>query len=53
MHLPVIHRRQVDAPHVAVDTDHRRQAGRQVQVGGPLLGGEGEKFGDIHGLPRR
>ena len=49
LHFLVIHGRQVDAPHVAVHADHRRQARRQVQVRGALLGAEGEQFGDIHG----
>ena len=45
----VLHRRQVDAPDVAVHADHRRQAGRQMQVRGLVLDGEGEQFGDVHG----
>ncbi len=53
MHLPVIHRRQVDAPHIAIDPDHRRQAGRKVQVRSALLGSKGQKFRDIHVRPRR
>ena len=32
VHLLVVQRRYVDAAHVAVHADHRRQAGRQVQV---------------------
>ena len=44
----VLHRRQVDPPDVAVDPDHRRQPGRQVQVGGLVLDREGQKFGDVH-----
>jgi hypothetical protein len=37
VHVLVLHRRQVDAAHVAVHPDHRRQAGRQVKVGGLVL----------------
>ncbi|MCY1283597.1 hypothetical protein D9M70_324800 [compost metagenome] len=52
VHLLVVERRQVDAPHVAVDPDHRRQTCGKVQVGGTLLGTEGKQFGDIHGTPQ-
>ena len=48
VHVLVLHRRQVDAADVAVDADHRRQAGRQVQVGSLVLDREGQKFGDVH-----
>ena len=41
-------RGQVDAAHVAVHADHRRQARGQVQVGGLVLDDEGEQFGDVH-----
>jgi len=42
VHVLVLERRQVDAAHVAVHADHRRQAGRQVQVRGFVLYREGE-----------
>ena len=48
VHVLVLHRRQVDAPDVAVDADHRRQPRRQVQVGGLVLDREGEELGDVH-----
>jgi hypothetical protein len=48
VHVVVLHRRQVDAPDVAVDADHGRQARRQVQVGRLVLDREGEELGDVH-----
>jgi len=44
VHVLVLHRRQVDAADVAVDPDHRRQAGRQVQVGRLVLDGKSQQF---------
>ena len=52
MHLLVVHGRQVDSPHVAIDADHRRQAGGKVQIRRTLLGAEGQQFCDIHGTPQ-
>ncbi|MNT44532.1 hypothetical protein D3C72_1810630 [compost metagenome] len=52
VHLLVIQRRQIDPPHIAIDTDHRRQTGRQVQVGSALFGAEGQQFSDIHSAPQ-
>ncbi|MNY23757.1 hypothetical protein D3C86_1574350 [compost metagenome] len=52
MHLLVLHRRQVDAAHVAIDADHRRQTGGEVQVRCALLGAEGQQLGNIHGGPQ-
>src|SRR4029079_2704057 len=49
VHVVVLHRRQIDAPNVAVDTDEGGQPRRQVQVGSLVLDGETEQFGDIHG----
>src|SRR5690606_26350203 len=43
---------QIDASDVTIDTNHRRQSGRQVEVGGSLFGGEREQFSNIHGIPR-
>ena len=43
----------VDAPHVAVHADHRRQAGRQVQVRRLVLDREGQQLGDVHGYGAR
>lgn len=52
MHLLVVHGRQIDAPHVTIDADHRRQAGGKVQIRRTLLGAEGQQFSDIHGTPQ-
>jgi hypothetical protein len=44
----------VDAFHVAVDADHRRQPGGQVQVRSLVLDGESEQLRNIYGhAPRR
>ena len=48
VHLLVLERVDVDAAHVAVHADHRRQARRQVQVGGLVLDREGEQLRDVH-----
>jgi hypothetical protein len=48
VHVLVLHRRQVDAPHVAMHADHRRQTGGQMQVGSLVLDGESQQFGDVH-----
>src|SRR5690606_19684579 len=45
VHLLVVERGNVDATDVAVDPDHRRQAGREVQVGGLVFYRKGQKFG--------
>src|SRR5699024_11181936 len=42
----------IDAPHVAIDANHRRQARGQMQVRGLVLDRKGQKFGDIHRVPR-
>lgn len=44
----VLHRRQVDATDIAMDADHRWQAGGEVKVGGLVLDTEGQQFGDVH-----
>jgi hypothetical protein len=49
VHRLVVQRIDVEAPHVAIDTDHGRQACRQVQVGGFVLDGECKQLGDVHG----
>ncbi|MNZ41638.1 hypothetical protein D3C78_591920 [compost metagenome] len=46
--LPCILRRQVDAPHIAIHPDHRRQPGRQMQVRCALPDSERQQFRDIH-----
>ena len=51
MHLLVIERRDIDATDVTVHSDHRRQAGRQMQVGSLVLDRKCEKFSDIHARP--
>jgi hypothetical protein len=51
VHLLVVQRLHIDAPHIAVDPDHRRQAGRQVQVGCLVLDAEGQQLGNVHGIP--
>jgi hypothetical protein len=48
MHVLVLHRRQVDAPHVAMDANHGRKAGRKMQVGSVVLYAESEEFRDVH-----
>lgn len=48
LHLSMIEGRQVDAPHIAIYPNHRRQAGGQVQVGCTLFSAECQQFGDIH-----
>ena len=48
VHLLVVQRLDVDAPHVAVHPDHGRQAGRQVQVGCLVLDAEGQQLGNVH-----
>ena len=45
----VVQRVDVDAAHVAVHADHRRQAGRQVQVRTPCSDRERQQLGDVHG----
>src|SRR3546814_12673578 len=52
MDLLVVQRRDVDAAHVAVDADHRRQARRQMQVRCLVLDRERQQFGDIHACSR-
>ena len=41
----------VDALDVAIDADHRRHPGRQVQVGGVILHGERQQLGDVDSHP--
>ena len=48
VHVLVLHRRQVDAPDVAVDADHGRQPRRQMQVGSLVLDRESEELGNVH-----
>ena len=50
VHLLVLERVDIDAAHVAVHADHRRQAGRQVQVGGLVLDRKRQQLGDVHGV---
>jgi hypothetical protein len=42
-------RGHVDTLHVAIDTNHRRNASGQVQVRGVILHGESEELGDVDG----
>jgi hypothetical protein len=51
VHRLVVQRLDIDAPHVAMDADHRRQPGRQVQVGGLVLHAESQQLGDVHESP--
>ncbi len=44
----VLHRRQVDPADIAMDTNHRRQPGRHVKIGGLVLDCECQKFSDVH-----
>ncbi len=48
MNLTMIHRWQVDPLDVTVDSEHRLDAGRQVQIGGALLHAEGQQLRNIH-----
>ena len=48
MHVLVLHGRQIDTPHVAIDADHGRHARRQVKIGSLVLDDEGQQFGDVH-----
>jgi hypothetical protein len=48
VHVLVLHRRQVDAPDVAVYADQRWKPRGQVKVRGLVLDRESEQFGDIH-----
>ena len=43
-----VHFRQIDAADVAIHTDHRRQAGRDVQVGGFVFDSERQEVGNLH-----
>jgi len=47
----VVQRIDVDAPHVAVHPDHRREARREVQIGRLVFDAECEQLGDVHGVP--
>jgi hypothetical protein len=49
VHLLVLERVDIDAAHVAVNADHRRQAGREVQVRGLVLDRERQQLGNVHG----
>ncbi len=51
VHFLVLHRRHVDAPHVAMHADHRRQPRGQMQVRCLVLDHEGEQLGEIHYNP--
>ena len=48
VHLFVLQRGNVDATHIAVDADHRRQSGGKVQIRGLVLYREGKQFGNVH-----
>src|SRR5664279_1428925 len=48
VHLLVLERVDIDAAHVAVNADHGRQAGRQVQVRGLVLDRERQQLGNVH-----
>jgi hypothetical protein len=47
----MIERRHVDPTNIAIDPDHRRQTGREVQVRGVVLDTEREQFCYIHVVP--
>jgi hypothetical protein len=51
MHKLVIHRIHIDSTHIAINTDHRRQTGRQVKVRCAILDSEGEQLRNIHFFP--
>jgi hypothetical protein len=48
VHLLVLERVDIDAADVAVNADHRRQARREVQVGGLVLDRERQQLGNVH-----
>ena len=47
-HRRVTERRGLDAPQVAVDPDHRRKPGREMQVGRCVVHRELEQLADVH-----
>jgi hypothetical protein len=49
VNLFVVQRIDVDAPHVAMHPDHRRQPGREVQVRRLVLDRKRQQLGDVHG----
>jgi hypothetical protein len=48
MNVLVLHGGHVNAPHVAVYPNHRRQAGRQMEVGGAILDAECQQLTNVH-----
>ena len=48
VHFFVCHGWQVDAAHIAMYADHRRQPRRKVQVGGLVLDAEGQQLSNVH-----
>ena len=48
VYFRVLERRQVDASDVSVDSYHRRQPGREMQVGSALFCAEREEFRNVH-----
>src|SRR5512139_659443 len=48
VHVLVLERRQVDAADVAADADHRRQAGRKVQVRRLVFDGKCQQLRNVH-----
>jgi hypothetical protein len=48
----MFHRGQIDASHIAINTDHRRQTCRQVKIRGALLGTKCQQFRYIHTIPQ-
>ena len=51
MHKLVIHRIHIDSTHIAINTDHRRQTGRQVKVRCAILDSKGQQLRNIHFIP--
>ena len=51
VHCLVVQRVDIDSPHVAVNPDHGRKTGRQMQVGSLVLDAECQQLSDIHEIP--
>ncbi len=50
VHRLVVERLDVDAPHVAMHANHRRQTRREVQIGGVVLDAECEQLCDVQAM---
>src|SRR5690606_38342771 len=48
VHHLVLHGREIDTTHVAMNPDHRGQAGSKMEVRSLVLDGKRQQFSDIH-----